>query len=1602
MRLRDDKRPRPIVLRANEGDNLVIEFQNLLDPVPAARIDPTTGIELDDQPFTRTAGITVFGLQAVDAISDIGANVGRNASALAAPGETKTYKLFAEKEGAYHMESTAGTLGGEGGHGSLAFGLFGQVNVEPAGATWYRSQVTRAELQMALNKDYREECDDGNGAYYYSEYGYTCGGHPIIDYEATYPAGHRFASLPILKILNGSEIVHSDTSAIIVQSPANVPRSNPAYPNRHQPFREFGIVFHDEIKAIQAFQIFRDNEFQFTLSSVKDGFAINYGSGGVGAEIVANRLGVGPMWDCVDCKYEEFFLTSWAVGDPAMIVDIPANAGTIVPTAAGPVLETTPGPKANFAFYPDDPANVFHSYLSDHVKIRNTHVGSEHHIFHLHAHQWLFTPNDDNSNYLDAQAIGPGSAYTYEIAYNGSGNRIKTSGDAIFHCHFYPHFAQGMWALWRVHDVFEMGTQLASDAGLPLGHGKPAPGARALPDGEILAGTPIPAVVPMPGLPMAPLPGAKVEIIAGQAEITPLEDKNGDGYMTDDDLGNPGFPFFIPGIAGHRPPTAPLDLEHDGGLPRHVITGGTAQSKETPLDFSKDLLTAQALYVPEDGTAVEKAAMDFHATHFHPTVTPEGDYGLFETNGMPPVPGAPFAEPCRPDSFGDYASPIGNPRTYRAAVIELEVILNKVGWHFNQQRIIALEQDVNDTLAGIRPPEPFVMRANTNDCVDFYHTNLVPNVYQQDDFQVKTPTDVIGQHIHLVKFDVMTADGAANGWNYEDGTFSPDEVVERIEAIRAGNGCDDGAHSEACPEAEPGFNGVLGARTTIQRWFIDPLENNQGIDRGLGNVFTHDHFGPSTHQQAGLYATLLVEPEGSSWRDPETGIAMGSRADGGPTSWRADILAGADSYREFYLEFADFQLAYTADGQPINPPVKNEVGLPDIVVPANICPNGSPAPCPEAVSANDPGTHVVNYRNEPVPLRVSTPGWPKNQAAGLAGDLSYVFSSLITRADPALNTQPGWYAPLTADVQPRDPYTPLLRVYDGDDVRIRIQVGAHEEGHVANVHGVKWTQEYFSPNTGWRNAQMAGISEQFQFRAPVKTGGTRSGSRADHLYTVNASTDGYWNGAWGMMRSYPGLRSDLQPLPNNPIATGGLVINNTRDFRGMCPRTAPVRSYDVTAVTAEDALPDVAGLTGTAGIPGGTLVYNSRTAAGFGPLHDPTAILFVRTEDLDAGGKLLPNAPIEPLILRAAAGECIDVTLRSNLPNDMPELDGFNNTPMIITNGAGPGAQHFTANDLAPSNSVGLHPQLVAFDVTNADGANVGMNSRTQTARQGDRRPQRYLWYAGDVSYDKTTGNLIATPIEFGATNLFSSDPIKHSNKGAVGALIIEPEGSDWVETDTDHVTGRLTRAQATVTDSSGATLFREMVVVHQDDVNLRYNGNQAVPNVAEVEDAGDSGQRGLNYRSEPMWFRFGFEPTIDEDITREIDYTNAVSNVLVGGDPETPVFKARAGTPTRFRVVQPGGHYRNTVVSLQGHLWQREPYIDTTAGDQLGSTAIGENPFSFWRNTQEGHGPGNHFDLVLRNGAGGKNTVPGDYLYRDHTSGHFNNGNWAIFRVEP
>jgi hypothetical protein len=287
-----------------------------------------------------------------------------------------------------------------------------------------------------------------------------------------------------------------------------------------------------------------------------------------------------------------------------------------------------------------------------------------------------------------------------------------------------------------------------------------------------------------------------------------------------------------------------------------------------------------------------------------------------------------------------------------------------------------------------------------------------------------------------------------------------------------------------------------------------------------------------------------------------------------------------------------------------------------------------------------------------------------------------------------------------------------------------------------------------------------------------------------------------------------------------------------------------------------------------------------------------------------ATGKLKAGVPIEPLVLRANAGDCIEVTLVNKLPANRPlDLDGWNTMPMIV--------EHFNANQVKPSAGRAA-PAALFYDVT-SDGADVGFNVglNPETYRRSNRPAGavKYKWYAGDVTHERH--DAVATPIEFGATNLISSDPIKHSNKGAFGSLIIEPQGSTWIE-DTNS------RAQATVTKTDG-TSFREFVMSSRPTstcvgATTSAGNGVALPNTAEAEDAEDSGQKAINYRTEPLWKRMGFDPDTPltgtpepgepfdpRTPTRDYDFTNVLSNSQIGGyDPETPIFTANAGQDVR------------------------------------------------------------------------------------------------------
>lgn len=918
-------------------------------------------------------------------------------------------------------------------------------------------------------------------------------------------------------------------------------------------FRESVMLSQDEIPSI--------------------GFGFNYG-----AEPGRNRI----AQRCADCIGEETSLSSWAYGDPGS-VKLASGPGPWLPDKGVTDPETCGLPVSCRT------SNVVHTYRGDPVKIRFAHAGiKETHVFHLHAHQWLAQPGDvgaagptpstpgpgrmPKSNTIDSQTYGPGDSYTADLLF-ASGSKPGTIGDSIFHCHLYPHFAEGFWALLRTHDVREDGSGRTPDRIL-------VPALRTLTDRVALP--------------------------------TPTVD-------------NPGYPRFIPGQFGWRAPQPP------GGITRGGPTGPAA-----PRIVAGRLADPAALAVE---AAVQRRAYA----------------------GKPAKPGAPLADPC----------PTGAREvTYNVSVIQRDVVYNEAGWHDTQGRMLVLDKDVAAVLAGTKPPEPFFFRANAGDCINFTLTNRLPTWFGNDAFQQLVQTNMIGQHIHLVKFDVLGSDGSSNGWNYQEAAFS-DLQSEFNDRVLAGTQpCAPTDCRLPLPAAWDPTTPTVGnvGQTIKERWYAD---------YELRTVFTHDHHFPAIDQARGLFGALVVEPKGMDTRNPQTGRylqPLNSAAHGpvckascigeavGPIVDQVGPARG-DDFREFGIAVQDFVSLTKKGGDPavradtINPPK-----------------------APEEYASEDPGVMGINYRNAPFVLRQNKNGVPQDPA--------YTFSSTL------------W----------GDPQTPVLQAYGGDNVRFRVIQGAQEEQHLLTVHGMRWREEPDDPKSRLTNVQPIGISEAFNFQADRLSCTSRDTSRCtgDYLYGGTA-TDDLFTGMWGIFRVYARRNGLLLPLPDNapnatplplprPIGRPPLQANNPGN---PCPGTAPRKTFSVVAMQTK-------------------LTYNK---AGD---HDPYGLVYVLAEEEAA---VRAGRVPTPLTLRVNSGDCAEVTLTNKLtPAFLAHrgaLDGDPNLP--AEDGPGRHAEEGSTVATPAGLRVSLHPQLLGYDVRGSDGATVGYN-RDQTVAPGASRI--YRWYA--------------------------------------------------------------------------------------------------------------------------------------------------------------------------------------------------------------------------------------------------------------------------------
>jgi hypothetical protein len=329
---------------------------------------------------------------------------------------------------------------------------------------------------------------------------------------------------------------------------------------------------------------------------------------------------------------------------------------------------------------------------------------------------------------------------------------------------------------------------------------------------------------------------------------------------------------------------------------------------------------------------------------------------------------------------------------------------------------------------------------------------------------------------------------------------------------------------------------------------------------------------------------------------------------------------------------------------------------------------------------------------------------------------------------------------------------------------------------------------------------------------------------------------------------------------------------------------------------------------------------------------------------------------VQPLVLRARAGDCIQINLTNQFT--AAAFSGVTADTYGVT--------------MTTSTTAGLHPQLVAYDVTASDGMNAGFNP-TQTVAASSGATKTYYWYAGNLTFDNNGKVTDATPVELGPLVLRPADPLLQGPLGLGGALIVEPRDATW-----DSATA------TTASIFSSSATFRELVAVGMDDLSTAAFTSVATGGSGSPQGIGHA----VNYGNESMVYRYN-----NANPGGNLYIGNATSNTLVGNKPvQTPGFNADPKVPTRIRFVHAGGSGTQHAMTLHGHVWQEEPFTNN-------STKIGLNPGSQWLGSRDSHGPNDHFDIVLPF-AGGVNGVLGSYLYRTFFPGEFQDGFWGYLQV--
>jgi manganese oxidase len=591
----------------------------------------------------------------------------------------------------------------------------------------------------------------------------------------------------------------------------------------------------------------------------------------------------------------------------------------------------------------------------------------------------------------------------------------------------------------------------------------------------------------------------------------------------------------------------------------------------------------------------------------------------------------------------------------------------------------------------------------------------------------------------------------------------------------------------------------------------------------------------------GLFAAHIIEPAGSTFHDPVTGAPIRS----GPL---ADIYTSGSAGFGEQGDFREFVL-FEHEG---------------------LTGSGSPQGC-EMSSFNLRSAPLIdrdpNALNTSIPAgeSVSVPDTVGNYSMGFTANEEPAGSDRVNCTNVGTANDPYVFS----SVAHGDPPTPLLLAYAGDPVVIR-QVGLDERVGDIRIDGMRFAAEEFNPNGTLTDANTAGISEAFSYVIDGGAGGPRH-LPGDYLY-YSGRSQSLESGAWGIFRVMNTLHPNLEPLPDRtppPSGPGFPQLTFTGKAppaapsgpgTAACPGNAPVRSYNVSIFN---------GITFDPGMPGQSIGADGTTS---------WAVMYSLSQDeaaIKAGTK-----PVVPLVIRANAGDCLQVTLHNDLPTD-----------------------HFTWTWGSGTTRAGFNIGNVIADPLQSYGGAVGFDPDTTVAPGSSRT---YSYYV-----DKELG-----------TNLILNLGNESSWRGgAYGALIAEPAGSAWA----DPFTGRPLQSGifADIFRPNG-TAFREYASIFSDREPLL--GHSIMVYYL------DSDHSYLDYHEESLTQRESCTPGTPPSCMTGLDNIPlwlAKSNSVAGGaDPATPLFEAFAGDPVVWRFANASGD--DTVAfQVSGHAFPLDHGIE-------------------------------------------------------------------------